>query len=46
VRIEAPNDSTLLIELETPLNIFPKLRAMPVSAIVPSDPVPDFGVAR
>jgi ABC-type transport system substrate-binding protein len=44
VGVEAPNDSTLLIELGTPLNIFPKLLAMPVTAVVPTEPVPDFGV--
>ncbi|HEU5153216.1 MAG TPA: ABC transporter substrate-binding protein [Gemmatimonadales bacterium] len=44
VGIEVPNDSTLLIDLETPLNIFPKLLAMPVTAVVPTGPVPDLGV--
>ena len=44
VAIAAPNDSTIVMELETPLNVFPKLLAMPVTAIVPTDPVPDFGV--
>jgi len=42
VGIEAPDDSTLVIRLATPLNVFPKLLAMPVTAIVPT-PVPaDF----
>jgi ABC-type transport system substrate-binding protein len=37
------NDSTLVFRLTQPLNIFPKLLAMPVAAIVPT-PVPeDFG---
>jgi ABC-type transport system substrate-binding protein len=31
----APNDSTLVITLEEPLGIFPKLLAMPVAAILP-----------
>lgn len=33
--ISAPDDSTLVITLEEPLNVFPKLLAMPASAIVP-----------
>jgi peptide/nickel transport system substrate-binding protein/oligopeptide transport system substrate-binding protein len=37
--IVTPNDSTLVITLEEPLNLFPKLLAMPVTAIVPV-PVP------
>jgi hypothetical protein len=36
--VEAPNDSTLLIELGTPLNIFPKLLAIMVTAVVATDP--------
>lgn len=43
--IEAPDDSTLVLTLAEPLNIFPKLLAMPVTAIVPTSPVPDFGSA-
>ena len=39
------NDSTIAFTLTRPLNIFPKLLAMPVAAIVPT-PVPDdFGEA-
>ena len=39
------DDSTITLTLTTPLNIFPKLLAMPVTAIVPT-PVPDdFGDA-
>jgi ABC-type transport system substrate-binding protein len=39
------NDSTIAFTLTQPLNIFPKLLAMPVAAIVPT-PVPeDFGEA-
>jgi peptide/nickel transport system substrate-binding protein len=40
--IEAPDDSTVVLTLEAPLNIFPKLLAMPVTAIIPTAPVPDF----
>jgi peptide/nickel transport system substrate-binding protein/oligopeptide transport system substrate-binding protein len=40
--IEAPDDSTVVLILEAPLNIFPKLLAMPVTAIVPTAPAPDF----
>jgi peptide/nickel transport system substrate-binding protein/oligopeptide transport system substrate-binding protein len=40
--ISVPDDSTVVLTLEEPLNIFPKLLAMPVAAIVPT-PVPaDF----
>ncbi|MEP6572263.1 MAG: ABC transporter substrate-binding protein [Gemmatimonadota bacterium] len=39
VGIAAPDDSTLVITLAEPLNVFPKLLAMPVTAIVPV-PVP------
>ncbi len=40
--ITLPNDSTIVLTLEEPLNVFPKLLAMPVAAIVPA-PVPsDF----
>jgi len=33
--LSAPNDSTVVVQLEQPLAIFPKLLAMPVAAIVP-----------
>lgn len=33
--LSAPNDSTVVVQLESPLGIFPKLLAMPVAAIVP-----------
>src|SRR4051812_9811972 len=33
--LSAPNDSTVAVQLEQPLGIFPKLLAMPVAAIVP-----------
>jgi peptide/nickel transport system substrate-binding protein/oligopeptide transport system substrate-binding protein len=39
VAIASPDDSTLVITLAEPLNVFPKLLAMPVTAIVPV-PVP------
>jgi ABC-type transport system substrate-binding protein len=40
--IRVSDDSTMILTLEEPLNIFPKLLAMPVAAIVPT-PVPaDF----
>lgn len=38
----APDDSTVVITLTEPLNIFPKLLAMPVAAIVPEHSGPDF----
>lgn len=38
--IWVPDDSTLVITLDEPLNIFPKLLAMPVAAIVPT-PTPE-----
>jgi peptide/nickel transport system substrate-binding protein/oligopeptide transport system substrate-binding protein len=38
--IAVPDDSTIVFTLEEPLNIFPKLLAMPVAAVVPA-PVPD-----
>jgi ABC-type transport system substrate-binding protein len=38
--IAVQNDSTVSLTLEEPLNIFPKLLAMPVAAIVPT-PTPD-----
>jgi len=36
------NDSTIVLSLEEPLNVFPKLLAMPVAAIVPTPTPPDF----
>ena len=35
IGLSAPNDSTVVVQLEQPLGIFPKLLAMPVAAIVP-----------
>ena len=40
--IAVPDDSTIVITLEEPLNVFPKLLAMPASAIVPESVGPDF----
>lgn len=40
--IAVPDDSTVVITLEEPLNVFPKLLAMPASAIVPESVGPDF----
>ena len=40
--IAAPNDSTLVLTLDAPLNIFPKFLAMPATAIVPTPTPPDF----
>lgn len=37
-----PDDSTVVVTLEEPLNVFPKLLAMPASAIVPEYVGPDF----
>ena len=34
--IVVPDDSTVVLTLEEPLNVFPKLLAMPVAAIVPT----------
>ncbi len=34
--LAVPNDSTVVITLRAPLNVFPKLLAMPVTAIVPA----------
>jgi ABC-type transport system substrate-binding protein len=34
--LSAPDDSTVVVQLEEPLGIFPKLLAMPVAAIVPA----------
>jgi len=40
--IAVPDDSTIVITLEEPLNVFPKLLAMPASAIVPESVGPNF----
>lgn len=40
--IVVANDSTVILTLEEPLNIFPKLLAMPVAAIVPTPTPSDF----
>ena len=37
-----PDDSTVVMDLEEPLNVFPKLLAMPVAAIVPAPTAADF----
>jgi ABC-type transport system substrate-binding protein len=42
VGIAAPDDTTLVITLEKPLNIFAKLLAMPVTAVVPTPAPADF----
>ncbi len=41
----ATDDSTITFTLSEPLNIFPKLLAMPVAAIVPTPTPEDFGEA-
>jgi peptide/nickel transport system substrate-binding protein/oligopeptide transport system substrate-binding protein len=43
--IAAPDDSTVVFTLSQPLNIFPKLLAMPVAAIVPAPTAPGFDQA-
>ena len=40
--LSVPNDSTVIIKLEEPLNVFTKLLAMPVAAIVPTPTARDF----
>ena len=40
--IAVPDDSTVVLTLEEPLNLFPKLLAMPVAAVVPTPTSPDF----
>jgi len=40
--LAAPDDTTLVVTLDQPLNIFPKLMAMPVAAVVPASPPADF----
>lgn len=37
-----PDDSTLVLTLDQPLNVFPKLLAMPVAAITPAPLAADF----
>ena len=39
--LSAPDDSTVVVQLEEPLGIFPKLLAMPVAAVVPPNMSPD-----
>jgi ABC-type transport system substrate-binding protein len=39
--LSAPNDSTVVVQLDEPLGIFPKLLDMPVAAIVPPGMSPD-----
>jgi oligopeptide transport system substrate-binding protein len=41
--LSAPNDSTLVVQLEAPLGIFPKLLAMPVAAVIPPTRAGNFG---
>ena len=43
--IAVPDDSTIVFTLTEPLNIFPKLLAMPVAAVVPSPTPPRFDQA-
>jgi len=40
--LATPNDSTVIITLETPFAIFPKLLAMPVASIIPTNVGADF----
>ncbi len=40
--IETPNDTTVIITLDAPFAIFPKLLAMPVASIVPDSAGKDF----
>jgi peptide/nickel transport system substrate-binding protein/oligopeptide transport system substrate-binding protein len=40
--IAVPDDSTIVFTLEEPLNVFPKLLAMPVAAIVPTPTSDNF----
>lgn len=40
--ISVPDDSTIVFTLEEPLNVFPKLLAMPVAAIVPTPTTANF----
>ncbi|MEO8199187.1 MAG: ABC transporter substrate-binding protein [Gemmatimonadota bacterium] len=41
--IATPDDSTIVLTLEEPLNVFPKLLAMPVTAITPESLGANFG---
>ncbi|HEX3159980.1 MAG TPA: ABC transporter substrate-binding protein [Gemmatimonadaceae bacterium] len=41
--LATPDDSTVVITLEEPLAVFPKLLAMPVASIVPASTPADFG---
>ena len=41
--LSAPDDSTVVVQLEEPLGIFPKLLAMPVAAILPRTIPANFG---
>ncbi len=41
--LAAPDDSTVVITLEEPLAVFPKLLAMPVASVLPDSVPPDFG---
>ncbi|MGH7531798.1 MAG: ABC transporter substrate-binding protein, partial [Gemmatimonadales bacterium] len=42
--LKTPDDSTVILSLVRPLNVFPKLLAMPVAAVVPESlPPGDFG---
>lgn len=41
--LSAPDDSTVVVELEEPLGIFPKLLAMPVAAVTPEHVPANFG---
>jgi peptide/nickel transport system substrate-binding protein/oligopeptide transport system substrate-binding protein len=40
--ITTPDDSTVVLRLDAPLNVFPKLLAMPVTAITPAPLPADF----
>ncbi|HEU5170374.1 MAG TPA: ABC transporter substrate-binding protein, partial [Gemmatimonadales bacterium] len=40
--VGTPNDSTVILTLEQPLNVFPKFLAMPVAAVVPTPTPADF----
>src|SRR5207237_5934459 len=42
--LSAPDDSTVVVQLEEPLGIFPKLLAMPVAAIVPPNMATDHPI--
>jgi ABC-type transport system substrate-binding protein len=42
--LSAPNDSTVVVQLEEPLGIFPKLLAMPVAAVVPANMANDHPI--